>query len=134
MLLDRAVRCHHTLLFFDAEHPLGPDWAFQGEPIINTYLLNLFDGPLGRSVLVSGGAGQDSQEQTDGEVSRSLFAVALGNGLSGQADVHHNGVITARELCTFVAESVRNSSKGLQAPQYHLADTETEAPILALAH
>ena len=134
MLLNRAVRCRHTLLFFDAEHPLGQEWAFQGKPIVNSYLLNLFDGPLGRSVLVSGAPGQEAQERKNGEIPRGLFASVLDEGLSGAADIDHDGVITARELCSYVSETVRRSSGGVQYPQFHLAESESEAAVLMLGH
>jgi hypothetical protein len=132
LLLNRAVRSKHTLLFFDAEHALGGDWRFSGKPIVNTFLLNLFDGPLGRSVLVSGSAGQESPEDATGAASRSLFASTLTDGLSGKADLDGNHVITAKEICSYVAETVRRSSGGVQAPQYRYAESEAESPVLEL--
>ena len=132
LLLNRAIRSKHTLLFFDAEHPLGGDWGFHGKPIVNTYLLNLFDGPLGRSVLVSGSAGQESAADASGATSRSLFSTALTEGLSGKADLDGNHVITARESCSYAAETVRRASGGMQSPQFRYPDSEAEAPVLEL--
>ncbi|MBV9304388.1 MAG: caspase family protein [Acidobacteriaceae bacterium] len=131
-LLNKSIRCRHTLLFFDAQHPLGPDWAFPGKSLVNAYLLDLFDEPTGRSILVSGSAGQDSQEAKTGELSRNFFARALIEGLSGTADSNHTGLITARALCAYVAQSVQRSSGGLQTPQYRF--TEAEEPVLSLEH
>ena len=132
LLLNRAVRSRHTLLFFDAEHSLGEEWSFHGKPIVNRYLLNLFDGPLGRSVLVSGSPGQGSQDQPENASKRGTFSAALIEGLSGKADLDHNRVITAGELCTYVAETVRRASGGSQHPQFSYSETEAESPVLAL--
>jgi hypothetical protein len=132
LLLNRAVRSKHTLLFFDAEHVMGGDWRFSGKPIVNTFLLNLFDGPLGRSVLVSGSPGQESPDDPSGAASRSLFTATLTDGLSGKADLDGNRVITAKEICSYVAENVRRASGGLQAPQYRYSEAEAEVPVLQL--
>jgi hypothetical protein len=124
-LLERSVRSRHTLLFFDAEHPLGSEWAFQGAPIVNTHLLNLFDDQLGRSVLVAGAsAGVPS--------GRSAFSTAVTEGLAGKADIDQNHVVTAREICDYVIEQVRTSTGGTQTPRALLSKHEEEAPVLSL--
>jgi hypothetical protein len=132
LLLNRGIRSRHTILFFDVEHNLGGEWTFHGESIVNTRLLELFDGPLGRSVLVSGGANQVSQERTKGQSPRSVFSTALIDALSGEADIDRNHVLTPKELCSFVAERVRRETGGKQEPQYRYSDAEAEAPVLSL--
>jgi Caspase domain len=125
LLLERAIRSRHTLLFFDTDHPLGADWGFQGKPIVNTHLLNLFDDQLGRSVIVAGAsAGPES--------GRGAFSNAIIEGLAGKADIDQNHVVTARELCDYVIERVRSGSEGAQAPAALISKREEEAPVLAL--
>jgi uncharacterized caspase-like protein len=134
LLLNRALRCRHTLLFFDVEHPLGSEWSFTGRPVVDSHLLNLFNGSAGPSILVSAAAGQDSQERVDGSATRGVFAAAIAEGLSGPADVNQDGVVSPRELCAYVSQAVRRASGDRQAPQYRFSDTEAEAPVLALEH
>jgi hypothetical protein len=124
LLLERAVRSRHTLLFFDAEHPLNADWGFQGRSIVNTHLLNLFDDQLGRSVLVAANPGSDSRS---GE-----FAASVIEGLSGKADIDQNHVVTAREICDYVIDRVRKSTQGAETPKALVAKHEEETPVLAL--
>lgn len=124
LLLERSVRSRHTLLFFDAEHPLDDSWGFQGKPIVNTHLLNLFDDMLGRSVLVAGASGQES--------GRGVFSTAIVEGLSGKADIDQNHVVTAREICDYTAEAVRTATGGNQVPRALISKTEEELPLLAL--
>jgi hypothetical protein len=134
LLLNRALRSRHALLFFDVEHPLGPEWSFPGKPVIDSHLLSLFNGSAAPSVLVSTSAGQESQQRQDAGTSRGIFAAALGKAFSGSADVNHDGVLTPRELCAYVSEAVRNTSGGQQSPQYRFADTEADTPVLSLGH
>jgi hypothetical protein len=124
LLLERSVRSRHTLLFFDAEHPLDDTWGFQGKSIINTHLLNLFDDMLGRSVLVAGTTGQES--------GRGVFSTAIVEGLSGKADLDENHVVTAREICDYTAEAVRKATSGNQVPRALVSKKEEELPLLAL--
>jgi uncharacterized caspase-like protein len=124
LLLERSVRSRHTLLFFDAEHPLDDTWGFQGKPMINTHLLNLFDDQLGRSVLVAGTSGQES--------GRSVFSTAIVEGLAGKADVDENHVVTAREICDYTGEAVRKATGGMQVPRALVSKKEEELPLLAL--
>lgn len=124
LLLDRSVRSRHTLLFFDAEHPLGYEWWFQGKSIVNTHLLNLFDDQLGRSVLVAGTAGNES--------GRGIFSTAVVEGLAGKADLDENHVVTAREICDYTVEAVRKATGGSQIPRALVAKHEEELPLLAL--
>lgn len=133
LLLNRALRCRHALLFFDAEHPLGPEWSFSGTSVVHSHLLTLLTETAGSSVLVSAAAGQESKERQNGTEGRSLFAGALADGLAGSADVNHDGVLTARELCAFVSESVRNETGSKQVPEFRFSDTESDAPLLSLA-
>lgn len=125
LVLERAIRSRHTLLFFDTDHPLGADWGFQGKPIINTHLLNLFDDQLGRSVIVAGAS-------PGAESGRGAFSNAIIEGLAGKADINQNHVVTARELCDYVIERVRSASRGAQAPAALISKREEEAPVLAL--
>jgi uncharacterized caspase-like protein len=134
LLLSRGVRSRHALFFFDVEHKLPVNWSFQGKSIVNTLMLSLFDGPAGRAVLVSGSANQDSQDAAaeSGHETRGIFSSALVEALEGKADVDHNKVLTAKEICTYVAERVREGSGGKQAPQYRYPDKETDVPLLSL--
>ncbi len=129
LLLDRAVRSRHTLLFFDAEHPLGIDWGFQGRPIVNTHLLNLFDDQLGRSVIVAG----TSPGEADDRRTRSEFSAAITEGLAGAADVDQNRVVTPREIANYVSQRVRQTSGGSQLPRALVSKKEEEMPVLTLA-
>ncbi len=124
LLLERSVRSRHTLLFFDAEHPLGDEWGFQGKPIVNTHLLNLFDDQLGRSVLVAGTA--------PSKTGRGVFSTAIVEGLAGKADLDENHVVTAREICDYTAEAVRMATGGSQVPRALVSKHEEEVPVLAL--
>jgi hypothetical protein len=124
LLLERSVRSRHTILFFDAEHPLGGEWGFQGKSIVNTHLLNLFDDQLGRSVLVGGTGGADS--------GRGAFADAVITGLAGAADLDQNHVVTAREICDYVADKVRRASGGSQIPRALVSKHEEASPVLEL--
>jgi hypothetical protein len=72
-----CLRCRHTLLFFDTEHPLGPEWSFSGD---------------------------------------------------------HDSVVTPRELCAYVSETVRTATGAQQVPEYRFADTEADSPVLSLGH
>lgn len=132
LLLNRSIRSRHALLFFDAEHQLGAEWGFRGKSIVNTFLLNLFDAPQGRSVIVSGRPGQDSATVDTGGTNRSLFSAALIDGLGGKADVDRNGVVTARELCAYVADSVRRATNGVEIPEFRYPPGEAELPVLSL--
>ena len=123
-MLERSVRSRHYLLFFDADHPLGPEWGFQGRSIVSTHLLNLFDEQLGRSVLVSG--------TEDNKAGRSALSAALLGALGGKADVDQNGVLTPHEICIYVAEAVRKSTGGNQLPRALLAKQDEQSSILAL--
>ena len=136
LLLNRAVRSRHALFFFDVEHKLPADWNFQGKSIVNTLMLSLFDGPAGRSILVSGAANQDSQDAVaaaeSGHAARGVFSSALVEALEGNADVDHNKVLTAKEICTYVAEQVRRNTGGQQAPRFRYPEKDSDAPLLAL--
>jgi Caspase domain len=134
LLLNRALRCRHTLLFFDVEHQLGPEWTFAGKPVIDSHLLNLFNGSAGPSILVSAAAGQDSQQRNEGSTARGVFAAALAEGISGPADTNQDGVVTPRELCAYVSQAVRSASGNQQSPQYRFSGTEADAPVLSLGH
>jgi hypothetical protein len=123
--LNHNIRSKHTLFFFDGQHALTPEWSFSGKPIVNTLLLSLFDGPMGRSVLVSGAAAGEHE-------ARGVFSAALADALSGKADTDHNKVLTAKEICAYVAQQVRESSKGSQSPQFRTPEAETEVPVLSL--
>jgi hypothetical protein len=133
LLLNRALRCRHTLLFFDAEHTLGPEWSFSGKSVVHSHLLTLLSETVGSSVLVSSSSGQDSHDQRDATEARGLFAAALADGLVGSADVNHDGVLTARELCAFVSETVRNATGNKQVPEFRFSETEADAPLMSLA-
>ena len=124
LLLERSVRSRHALLFFDADHPLGQEWGFQGRSIVSTHLLNLFDEQLGRSVLVSGAE--------DDKAGRSAFSTALLAALGGKADVDQNGVLTPHEICSYVTEEVRKATGGNQLPRALLAKQDEQSSILAL--
>ena len=124
LLLER-VRSRHTILFFDADHPLGGDWGFQGKPIVNTHLLNLFDDQMGRSVLVAGAS-------DGGGSGRSIFSTAITEGLAGKADIDQNHVVTAREICNYVIERVRQATGGNQSARAQISKKEEESPVLAL--
>jgi len=123
LLLERSVRSRHSVLFFDADHPLGREWDFQGRSIVSTHLLNLFDEQLGRSVLVSG---------TEDKAGRSTFSTALLAAFGGKADVDQNGVLTPHEICAYVTEEVRKATGGNQLPRALLAKQDEESSILAL--
>jgi hypothetical protein len=84
-------------------------------------------------VLVSAAAGQDSHEQEDSGKARGFFAAALAEGLAGSADVNHDGVLTARELCAYVTESVRNATANKQIPEFRFSEADADAPFLSLA-
>jgi hypothetical protein len=128
LMLGR-VRSRHTLFFFDVAHALPAEWSFAGKSVVNAQLLGqLYDDKAGHSVLVSGGTAETSRDENG----MGVFSAALGEALSGKADVDRNKILTPKEICNYVAERVRQMTKGQQIPQFKVSNDEANLAMLAV--
>jgi uncharacterized caspase-like protein len=124
--LNQSVRCNHTFVIFDVGHEVEGDWKFPGPSLVNNHLLSLFSEQKGRAVLTSGSAGEVSLLRPDGQ---SSFTYWLTRGLSGEADLNQDRVVTADELFRFVEEKVREDSAGRQLPNFRLPSRDADQPV-----
>jgi len=126
MWLDQSVRCNHTFIIFDVGHEVEGDWKFPGPNLVNNHLLSLFNEQKGRAVLTSGSAGDIALNRPDGQ---SSFTYWLTRGLSGEADLNQDRIVTGDELFRFVEEKVREDSGGKQVPHYRLPTGDANQPL-----
>jgi hypothetical protein len=131
MLLGKAVRCNHTFILFDVGHKVEGDWKFPGRNMVNNHLLNLFSEQEGRAILVSGAADEVSQARSS--QSSGAFPYWTTRGLTGEADLNQDRVVTAEELFRFVSEKVREDTGGTQNPRYRLPEKTASTPVAEVA-
>ncbi len=132
MLLNRSVRTSNCFLVFDVGHELNDEWRFRaGRNLVNNHVLNLFSDKQGWSVLVSGSSDEISVKggAKGSEDPPLLFPATLAKALSGPADLNRDGVITARELFSFVVEGVKTESGGKQTPRFRAGIQSGDQPL-----
>ncbi len=111
---SRRTASKHTLLMFDV--------GLRGWEVTPAQQLSL-EGRVAPEddmekravqVLTAGDKGESIGRKDD----RSLFAVTLVQGLSGEADLDKNGWLMASELGRFVAQQIKTQSKEAQHPLF----------------
>ncbi len=118
MLLNRSVRTNQCVLIFDLGHPLDEEWRFSlGKNLVNNRILNQFGDKPGWSLLVSGSTDELSGDRKSGG---SFFGHWLLEGMEA-GDLNGDGVITAKELFSFVSEKVKQESGGTQTPRFRVS-------------
>ena len=130
MLVDRNVRCNNSVFLFDVSHEMPGTSSPSNRNMINNYLLNLFDEQEGRAVLVSGSTDQVGIQRNGGESISGLFTYWITEALAGGADLNKDRIVTTEEIFAFVAQKVREETKGQQIPRYRLASRAAQRPIL----
>jgi uncharacterized caspase-like protein len=130
MWLDQSIHCNHTFIIFDVGHEVEGDWKYPGPNLVNNHLLSLFSEQKGRAILTSGSAGEVSLARPGGQ---SSFTYWLTRGLSGEADLNQDRVVTADELFRFVEEKVREDSVGKQIPRFRLPKSDANQPVGEIA-
>jgi len=131
LLLGKSVRCNHTFILFDVGHKVEGDWKFPGRNMVNNRLLSLFSEQEGRAILVSGAADEVSQPRS--AQSSGAFPYWTTRGLTGEADLNQDRVVTAEELFRFVSEKVREETAGVQNPRYRLPEKTASTPVADVA-
>ncbi|MGA9995770.1 MAG: caspase family protein [Pyrinomonadaceae bacterium] len=124
-MLDHSVRAERVVVFVDACHSAGLSGAklVTGRGLEHTEnnVFNLYAAKLyretGRAVLTSSDVNEVSQESPAWGGGHGIFTWSLIEGLSGEADINNDKIVTAGELFDFVSNRVRLETSFHQNPR-----------------
>lgn len=116
-----------VVAFVDACHSGGVMGSNRRAPDVNSLVNELSDVESGAVVFTSSTGKQYSLE--DASWGNGAFTEALIEGLSGKADLFKKGKITVKTLDAYVAERVKELTKGQQTPTAVIPESIPDFPI-----
>lgn len=116
-----------VIMFVDACHSGNAMGGRRSAPDINALVNELSDVESGAVVFSSSTGKQFSLE--DSAWQNGAFTEALIEGLSGKADLFGKGVITIKSLDAYIADRVKQLTKGKQAPTVVIPESMQDFPI-----
>jgi uncharacterized caspase-like protein len=86
----------------------------------------------GRLVLTASRVYEPSQERPDWGGGHGIFTYSVLRGLKGEADVDHDGVVTAGELLDYLRFVVPRETRGEQHPEVQEAGFNRSFPLASV--
>jgi len=119
-IITQRVRAKHIVLIADACHAGNIGWASRGlaeQLMVGRYLAEIGQSGQGVLRLLASRSDERSYEGPQWGGGHGAFTYFLLEGLSGKADMDHDGVVRAAELIDYLASVVPQQTKALQHPQ-----------------
>ena len=119
-IVTQRVRAKHIVLIADACHAGNIGWASRGvseQVMVGRYLGEIGQSGQGVLRLLASRSDERSYEDPQWGGGHGAFTYFLLEGLKGQADMDHDGVVRAAELMDYLASVVPQQTKALQHPQ-----------------
>ena len=118
-VLSRVIKARRVVIFTDACHSEGIGGGVYGAPrqnnLVNQYLAR-YSADAQHALLTASDISESSYEDVRWGGGHGAFTHFLLRGLTGEADVNHDGVVTAGELFPYVRAAVRQATEGRQSP------------------
>jgi uncharacterized caspase-like protein len=121
-VFERVLKAKRVLTFADTCHSYGFSGARAGTSskrannLINQYLQR-YASKGQRAVITASDISESSFEDAKWGDGHGVFTYYLLRGLKGEADMNHDGVVTAGELFAYLQQSVRQATDGKQNPR-----------------
>ncbi len=114
-ILEKS-KAKYKLCIADACHSGSYAFAEKGEldDIISDYYTNLSNSRAGTALMLSSKPEETSLESY--KVRQGVFSHYLLRGMKGEADQNNNGIVTLKELYTYIAEKVISYTQFRQSP------------------
>jgi len=119
-IITQRVRAKHIVLIADACHAGNIGWSSRGisdQVMVGRYLAEIGQSGQGVLRLLASRSDERSYEDPQWGGGHGAFTYFLLEGLRGQADKDHDGVVRAAELIEYLASVVPQQTKALQHPQ-----------------
>jgi len=119
-IITQRVRAQHIVLIADACHAGNIGWSSRGiaeQVMVGRYLAEIGQSGQGVLRLLASRSDERSYEDPQWGGGHGAFTYFLLEGLSGKADMDHDGVVRAAELIDYLASVVPQQTKALQHPQ-----------------
>ncbi|HKE22278.1 MAG TPA: caspase family protein [Bryobacteraceae bacterium] len=119
-IVSQRLRARNVVLIADACHAGNLGWASRGsadEVLVSRYLTEIGRSGEGILRLLASRADERSYEDQQWGGGHGAFTYSLLEGLRGQADRDHDGIVRAGELIEYVSSMVPQQTKALQHPQ-----------------
>lgn len=116
----RILKARRVVTFADSCHSFGISGQLYGgsaheNNLVNQYLAR-YAGQADRAVITASDISEASFESEQWGGGHGAFTFFLLRGLAGEADLNHDGTVTAGELFPYVREQVRQATGGEQNP------------------
>jgi uncharacterized caspase-like protein len=121
-VFERVLKAKRVLTFADTCHSYGFSGTRAGTSskrannLINQYLQR-YASKGQRAVITASDISESSFEDAKWGDGHGVFTYYLLRGLKGEADMNHDGVVTAGELFAYLQQSVRQATEGKQNPR-----------------
>ena len=121
-VFDRVLKAKRVLTFADTCHSYGFSGLRAGtgsktaNNLVNQYLQR-YASKGQRAVITASDISESSFEDAKWGDGHGVFTYYLLRGLKGEADLNHDGVVTAGELFSYLQQSVRQATDGKQNPR-----------------
>jgi tetratricopeptide (TPR) repeat protein len=119
-IITQRVHARHIVLIADACHAGNIGWSSRGiaeQVMVGRYLAEIGQSGQGVLRLLASRSDERSYEDPQWGGGHGAFTYFLLEGLSGKADMDHDGVVRAAELIDYLASVVPQQTKALQHPQ-----------------
>ncbi len=117
-----------VILFVDACHSGNVFGTTTKNIDVNAFVNELANAENGAIVFTSSTGKQYSQESSEWQ--NGAFTEALLKGISGEADYNKTGIITVKYLDAYIANKVKELTKGTQAPTTIIPKSVPDFPII----
>jgi hypothetical protein len=121
-VFDRVLKAKRVLTFADTCHSYGFSGARasadsrRANNLVNQYLQR-YASKGQRAVITASDISESSFEDSKWGDGHGVFTYFLLRGLNGEADLNHDGVVTAGELFAYLQQAVRQATGGKQNPR-----------------
>jgi Caspase domain len=121
-VFERVLKAKRVLTFADTCHSYGFSGARAGtgakraNNLVNQYLQR-YASKGQRAVITASDISESSFEDAKWGEGHGVFTYFLLRGLKGEADLNHDGTVTAGELFTYLKQSVPQATGGKQNPR-----------------
>ncbi len=120
-VFTRIIKARRVITFTDSCHSYGISGAmntvnYKANNLVNQYLAK-YAGDADRAVITASGISELSYESDRWGGGHGVFTFYLLKGLKGEADLNHDGTVTAGELFVYVQSHVREATGGAQTPE-----------------
>lgn len=121
-VFERVLKAKRVLTFADTCHSYGFSGARTGagakraNNLVNQYLQR-YASKGQRAVITASDISESSFEDAKWGDGHGVFTYFLLRGLKGEADLNHDGTVTAGELFTYLKQSVPQATAGKQNPR-----------------